>query len=181
MGVRKAILAVVMTLFATGAAGRSAEMKRYADYYLGFELSYPTSYKIRELPCSLARWLAEMGYQKLLYLSTGTGQNQGSILVLLDRRHFSLGTLETLHAHTGLVEPDKIQFGAHTFYLYSGGGGGVTYPDDYLYNLKGSILEISFGGPCPPGSKSPSKKTQEIEKKVLESFRVLVANGTGWK
>lgn len=92
---RRAVFAFLLTLFVTAAAGKAAEMKRYVDYYLGFELSYPASYEIKDLPCGTARWFAEMGYQKLLYLSTGTGQKLGHILLILDRRHFSLGTLET--------------------------------------------------------------------------------------
>lgn len=79
------------------------------------------------------------------------------------------------------MEPHKIQIGAHTFYYYGTGGGGVNYPDDYLDDLNGSIQEISFDGPYPPGSKSPSEETEQMEKKILESFRLLSANAPGGK
>lgn len=181
VGMKKAVFAVVMATFATCAGGQSGAMKRYVNCNLGFELSYSASYRMAELPCESARWFAEMGYQKLLYLSRGTGENQGNILLILDRRHFSLATLETRYAHTGWVEPRQIQIGAHTFYFYGAGGGGVNYPDDYLYNLKGLILDIEFDGPYASGSKSPVEDTQRMEKKILGSFRVLAVTApTEW-
>jgi hypothetical protein len=176
---RKAMFAVVLTLFATGAVGKSAEMKRYVNNGLGFELSYPASYRATNLPCRAARWFAEMGFQKLLYLSTSTGENQGNIFLIFDRRPFNLATLETAHAHTSWVEPHQIQIGKLTFFYYGTGGGGVTYPDDYLYDLNGLNLEISFDGPYPPNSKSPSEETRQMEKKLLESFRVFEPTGPG--
>jgi hypothetical protein len=178
---RKAMFAVVLALFATGAVGKSAEMKRYVDPWLGFELSYPASYRVKDLPCWVARAFAMEGFQNLLYLSTGTGEHQGNILLILDRRPFNLATLETVHAHTGWVEPHQVQIGKLTFFYYGTGGGGTTYPDDYLYNLNGSILEISFDGPYPPKSKSPSEETRQMEKKVLESFRVFAPTAPGGK
>lgn len=168
-----------MATIATCAAGQSAAIKRYVDYNLGFELSYPASYRVTELPCEFARWFAEMGCQKLLYLSRGTGQSQGNIALILDRRHFSLARLETGYAHTGWVEPRQIQIGTHTFYFYGAGGGGVTYPDDYLYDLNGLILNIKFDGPYASGSKSPTEETQQVEKKILGSFRVLAVTAPG--
>lgn len=181
MHMRKAMFAVVLTLFATRAVGKSAEMKRYVNSDLGFELSYPANYRVTDLPCGVARWFAEMGFQNLLYLSTGTGRNEGNIRLILDRRPFKLATLETVHAHTSWVEPDKIQIGTHTFFYYGTGGGGTTYPDDYLYDLNGLTLEISFDGPYPPGSKSPSEETRKMERKVLESFRLLSPTAPGGK
>lgn len=181
MRMRKTIFAVVLALFATGAAGKSMEMKRYVNKELGFELSYPASYEIKDLPCAVARWCAVNGRQSLLYVSKGTGQNRGNISVMLDRQPFSLRRLETAYAHTGWVEPHQIQIGNHTFYFYGTGGGGVTYPDCYIYNLNGSILEISFDGPFPPDSKSPTEETRRIEKEVLETFRVFPANSPGGK
>lgn len=174
---KKAILGFVMAMCATYAAGQSGAMKRYryVDYSLGFELSYPASYRTTELPCVVARSLAREGLQSLLYVSKGAGENQGNILLILDRRHFSLATLETRYAHTGWEEPQQVQVGAHTFYLYGAGGGGTTYPDDYIDNLNGLILEIRFDGPYVSGSKSPVEETQQVEKKVLRSFRVLAA------
>lgn len=170
---KEAIFGCVMAMCAICAAGQSAAMKRYVNYNLGFELSYPASYRVTDLPCVVARSLAREGLQSLLYVSRGAGENQGKILLILDRRHFSLVTLETRYAHTGWEEPQQVQVGAHTFYFYGAGGGGTTYPDDYIYNLKGLILEMRFDGPYPPKSKSPTEETQQMEKKILGSFRVL--------
>ena|SRR5690348_18514520 len=167
---KKAVFAVVMATFATCAAGQSAAMKRYVDYNLGFELSYPASYRVTELPCVVARSLAREGLQSLLYVSRGAGRSQGNIALILDRRHFSLATLETRYAHTGWEEPQQVQVGAHTFYFYGAGGGGTTYPDDYIYNLNGLILEMRFDGPYASGRKSPVEETQQMEKKILGSF-----------
>ncbi|HEX5411540.1 MAG TPA: hypothetical protein VFZ27_06730 [Terriglobia bacterium] len=178
---KKAVFAVVIATFAACAAGQSAAMKRYVNYNLGFELSYPANYRVTDLPCEFARWFARMGYQKLLYLSRGTGQSEGNIALILDRSHFSLARLETGYAHTGWEEPRQIQIGTHTFYFYGVGGGGVNYPDDYLYDVNGLILDIKFDGPYTSGSKSPTEETQQVEKKILKSFRVLAVKApTEW-
>lgn len=170
---RKAILAVVLAVFATGPFGKSAEMKRYVNSGLGFELSYPASYRATELPCGVARWYTYWGFQNLRYLSTGTGHDKGNIFLILDRRPFSLATLEATHAPTGWDEPHKMQVGKHTFFFYGAGGGGVAYPDQYFYDLNGLTLEVKFDGPYPPFHKSPSEETRQVEKKVLKSFRVF--------
>jgi hypothetical protein len=173
--VKKAIIAVVLTVSVTGAVGQCTGMKRYVDNSLGFELSYPASYRVTDLPCRFATGFALEGFQSLLYVSTGTGRNHGNILLILDRRHFSLATLQTVHAHTGWVKPDRIQIGKLTFYYYGVGGGGVAYPDDYFYDLGGAILEISFDGPYPTNSKTPSVATKQMERRVLESLRLFAA------
>jgi hypothetical protein len=178
---KKAIFAVVLAVSVRGAFGQSTEMKRYVNSGLGFELSYPASYRVTDLPCRVARWFAERGFQKLLYLSTGTGEKQGNILLSLDRRPFNLATLERAYAHTGWVEPHQIQIGKHTFFYYGTGGGGEKSSDDYLYNLNGLILRISFDGPYPPRSKSPSEQTRQLEEEVLESFRLFAPTAPGGK
>jgi len=100
------------------------------------------------------------------------------MLVALDRRRFSLEAIETYYAHTGWDQPFSFRVGGKTFYYFGTGGGGVMYPDTFLYDLNGRILVIEFDGPYPEG-KSPSDETRGIEKVVLQSFRPRGKAGPG--
>ena len=53
---------------------------------------------------------------------------------------------------------------------YGPGGGGVSYPDGYYFNLHGKILVIDFDGPYE-NDKTPTPETKKMELKVLASFR----------
>ncbi|MGA8877762.1 MAG: hypothetical protein WCC25_08625 [Candidatus Korobacteraceae bacterium] len=59
-----------------------------------------------------------------------------------------------------------------TFYYYGPGGGGVCYPDQFFYNLRGKTLTVSFTGPCVD-DKTPSPQTKVIEQEMLASFRTF--------
>jgi len=146
-------------------------MKTYVNDSVGFELVYPATYRVADLPCSLARWAAHRGAQSLLYVSIGAEPQAGSIHIALDMHKFSMTTLQA-YAHTGWEGPEKIQAGENTFYYSGVGGGGVQYPDDYFYDLNGHILIISFVGPYPPNENTPSGRTKAMERKVLESFQL---------
>jgi hypothetical protein len=51
-------------------------------------------------------------------------------------------------APTGIESPpEPRRMGQNTFYYYGPGGGGVSYPDGYYFNLRGKILVIDFDGP----------------------------------
>ena len=52
------------------------------------------------------------------------------------------------------------------------GGGGVEYPDQFFFNLKGKTLYIVFDGPYI-NDKTPADETKKIEEKVLASFRTF--------
>lgn len=145
-------------------------MQRYVDDSVGIELSYPASYRVTDLPCQVAQWAAGRGLQSLLYVSEGAGDRTGKILVALDRREFSVQTLQELYAHTGWVAPDQMQIGKHTFYYYGVGGGGVDYPDSFFYNLDGHILLIEFEGPYPPNDKTTLERTKQMELEVLKTL-----------
>jgi hypothetical protein len=74
-------------------------------------------------------------------------------------------------APTGIDSPpEPVRIGKNTFYYYGPGGGGVSYPDGYYFNLRGKILVIDFDGPYE-NDKTPTLETKKMELKVLASFR----------
>jgi hypothetical protein len=80
-------------------------------------------------------------------------------------------------APTGFDSPPEPQrIGQNTFYYYGTGGGGVSYPDGYYFNLHGKILAIDFDGPYE-NDKTPTPETNQMEQKVLASFREFWASG----
>ena len=167
----KAVAVLALFLFGIVAAcGQSQASRLFSDPYLGFELFYPATYEIADLPCGVARWAASNGYQSLLYVQQGRSQDAASIHVTVDRRRFSMENLMQLHSRAD-EEPTIVKVGEIVFYYYGRGGGGVSYPDEYFYNLDGNILGIKFDGPYPPHDNSPTPRTKAMERKVLESFR----------
>jgi hypothetical protein len=79
-------------------------------------------------------------------------------------------------APTGIESPpEPLQVNGETFYYYGPGGGGVSYPDQYFFNLKGKTLYISFDGPYAheKGEKGPSYETKQMEIQMLASFRTF--------
>jgi len=170
LGMNKTAAVVALILFGIAAAcGQSQTLRRFSDSYLGFELSYPATYEVADLPCGVARWAASNGYQSLLYVQQGHSQNAASIHVTVDRRRFSMDNLMQLHSRAD-EEPTIVKVGKNVFYYYGRGGGGVSYPDEYFYNLDGNILGIKFDGPYPPHDNSPTAQTKAMERRVLESF-----------
>jgi hypothetical protein len=75
-------------------------------------------------------------------------------------------------AHTGELEPKRIDAAHGTFYFYGGGGGGVDYPDDFYVGSHGRTFSIDFVGPYS-GDKIPSAETKRIEPELLASFRTF--------
>ena len=66
--------------------------------------------------------------------------------------------------------PEPIKIGRYTFYYYGPGGGGVCYPDEYFFNLRGKTLNIDFDGPCR-NDKTPTPEIKEIERRLLSCSR----------
>ena len=163
---------ILVLLFCGNASSQAASMKLYVNVDFGFELSYPAEYDRTDLPYNVAVMCANNGLEALLYVSTGTSQQAGSILVTLDRQEFSLAAISARYTH-GADNPETRVIRKNTFY-YFGGGGGVDTPDDYLYDLDGRILRISFDW---PNTNTPSEQKKQIEQSVLETFhRVKPAN-----
>lgn len=171
----KAFAVAALIWCSIAAFGQSRTLRLYTDPNLGFELSYPATYRASDLPCHVAQWAASHGYQSLLYVREGDSEDAGSIHVTVDRRRFNLENLRQLHSRAD-EQPTMVKVGTNAFYYYGRGGGGVSYPDEYFYNLDGNILEISFDGPYPPNDNSSSAETKGIENKVLESFRRVAGN-----
>ena len=71
-------------------------------------------------------------------------QAEGEIYVWIDRR-FKPQQLDEISRSGNAPEPTQIN--GTTFYYVGPGGGGVDYPDDYLFKLQGKILHIEFDGP----------------------------------
>jgi len=151
-------------------------LSNYLNQRLAFELSYPSSYQRLPSPQSYREH-----WEVLLYATTGSGQARcedegecdkfGTMIVALDRRRFDLQTIQRYYAHTGWEQPEPFRVDGNTFYWYGPGGGGVSYPDTFLYDLNGRVLIIEFDGPYAQGSKSPTEETKGIEKIALQSFR----------
>jgi len=69
----------------------------------------------------------------------------------------------------GPPQPKIIE--GQVFYYYGPGGGGVCYPDQFFYDLKGKPLYLAFTG-CID-DKTPPPETKDIEQKVLATFRTF--------
>jgi hypothetical protein len=95
---------------------------------------------------------------------------EGEIYLWLDRRPFKLKRLEDMSRSGNPPEPTEI--GGLTFYYNGPGGGGVEYPDEYFFNLRGKLLHIEFDGPYP-NDNHPSDETKELEPKLLATFRTF--------
>lgn len=75
------------------------------------------------------------------------------------------------YAPTGQEGPPEPKIIAgQVFYYYGPGGGGVCYPDQFFYDLRGKPLSIAFTGPCVD-DKTPTPETKKMEDKVLETFQ----------
>ena len=91
---------------------------------------------------------------------------------ILENKPFDLNSF-VKGAPTGYDEPPSpVEEGDNTFYVYGAGGGGVEYPDQFFFNLKGKTLYIVFDGPYI-NDKTPADETKKIEEKVLASFRTF--------
>jgi hypothetical protein len=78
----------------------------------------------------------------------------------------------TRFAPTGMEDhsPQHIPAAHGDFYYYGPGGGGVEYPDDFYFGIRGRTFSISFSGPYST-DKTPDPETKRIEPEVLASFR----------
>lgn len=85
---------------------------------------------------------------------------------------FSTSSL-VMMAPTGIESPpEPVHAGKNKFYYYGPGGGGVSYPDGYYFNLRGEILVIDFDGPYA-NDKTPTAATKEMALKVLATFSIF--------
>jgi len=68
--------------------------------------------------------------------------------------------------------PEPMKAGPNTFYYYGPGGGGVSYADQYFFDLKGKTLYVFFDGPYV-NDKTPSAETKALEPQLLSTLRVF--------
>lgn len=131
----------------------------YADPDHHFCFRYPRSYK------PIAKPKAQCRGPKL-----HDGKTSADIYICASNDPFRLSEF-VKNAPTGIDSPpEPVPIGRNTFYYYGPGGGGVSYPDGYFFNLNGKTLYISFDGPYD-NDKTPSEEAKTMEKTVLESFR----------
>jgi len=130
----------------------------YVDRMQGFCFQYPSTYK--RVPNAVKR--SDLVTFQRLY-------SDAKVFVWVDEKPFDLESF-VKSAPTGYVSPpEPIQIGQQTFYYYGPGGGGVSYPDQYFFNLRGKTLYITFDGPYI-NDKTPSRETKMLERQVLATF-----------
>ncbi|OGI67713.1 hypothetical protein A3A05_00980 [Candidatus Nomurabacteria bacterium RIFCSPLOWO2_01_FULL_41_12] len=140
--------------------------KTYTNTKYGFEFNYPDNFKVILDEDTSHEDFAV--YTIKLYDS----KTKAHIEVDLTNNKFDISNMKTF-APTGNVNaPEKMAFNQNIFYYYGPGGGGVYYPDRYLYDYKGRILEFVFAGPWE-NDKTPSAQTKQIEKEMLNSFKLI--------
>lgn len=140
----------------------------YVDRLHGFCFSYPPTHepvaepwleKYTHAPNKSAldylRKAAKQG--RMLRLQNKQDAGVSIDVFLYNDRPFDLESFVS-GAPTGIESPpERREFGTETFYYYGPGGGGVDYPDQYFFNLKGKTLLIAFDGPYID-DKTPSRR-----------------------
>jgi hypothetical protein len=158
-----------------GASAKERHWHKYVNQEYGFSFWYPSTYKAVPLPPLSEYDKQYRSYDKGLLLLQRRDNPEVKIWVRIDVRPFNLKTMGQDHSPTGW-DPDWIPeghlIGRHEFFFYGAGGGGVSYWDQCLVEVKGKTLEIYFDGPYE-NSKSPNAETQELEPEILKTFRTL--------
>ncbi len=135
-----------------------ADWQTYTNSEYGFEFKYPTNYSIKS------------SENYLVYLVDAS--NNASISLNVTGQ-FNLESIKDNYAPTGSTTlPEAVTSGQNTFYYYGPGGGGVSYPDQYFYDLSGQLLTISFDGPYA-NDKTPTAQTKQIESQMLSTFKFI--------
>lgn len=132
-----------------------AHWRTFVDWTHRFCFRYPRTFKL----------IRDVSERKSIVVL----RSKGDIYVYLDKR-FKPQEIDEITRSGNPPEPTQIN--GFTFYYVGPGGGGVDYPDDYLFNLRGELLNIEFDGPYPHGT-SPFEETQKLEPKLLATFRTF--------
>jgi hypothetical protein len=154
----------------------------YVDRVHGFCFSYPPTYAPVAQPC-LEKYTHSPDKKSLEYRRKAAQevrllrlQNERdttvSIVFFIEDQPFNLESF-VAGAPTGIEDPPEPKhIGIETFYYYGPGGGGVEYPDNYFFDLKGKTLTITFDGPYV-NDKTPSLETKNMEEELLGTFRTF--------
>lgn len=150
--------------------------KTYVDRVHGFSFAYPPIYKrIRRPGVGVDRPGGDESTDKVAAegrIGLLHQRSDAEIDLVLQDTRFDLDSFAAQHAPTGVEGPPfPVQAGDNTFYVYGSGGGGVQYPDQVFFNLKGKTLYIVFDGPYD--GRSPTRETEQIESEMLASFRTF--------
>lgn len=167
------ILAPSLPLADIASLGTPPGWKTYVDRVHGFAFAYPPIYKRIRRPDSRENWEEQMkAAAEGRWVGLRHQRSDARIDFILENKPFDLNSF-VKDAPTGYDEPPSpVEEGDNTFYVYGAGGGGVEYPDQFFFNLKGKTLYIVFDGPYI-NDKTPADETKKIEEKVLASFRTF--------
>jgi hypothetical protein len=152
--------------------------KTYTDKLHRFRISYPPNYKLTHIgkpkmvqPRDGEKYIVRYGPVGAVLLTRPT-HSDAAIVIYVSGKPFDLQRF-VRQAPTGVEQPPlRIRVGDKTFYYYGPGGGGVCYPDQYFYNLRGKTLYMDFEGPCV-NDKTPDAATKALEPVMLASLRVM--------
>jgi len=154
--------------------------KTYVNEKYGFCFSYPPIYtpvdepwgpKYTDIP-DYSRQLQKAAEGGRLSRLDDAQEAGDSVIVQIGTEPFDLQDLVKC-APTGEESPPRpSEIRGRTFYYYGPGGGGVCYPDQFFYNLRGKTLTLSFMGPCVD-DKTPTPQTKVIEQEMLATFRTF--------
>ena len=148
------------------ASSSSMGVRKFSDKATGISFDWPENYVMAQItPADITdnvdRMIAKFKHESL----------DSKIGLYVSKSPFSLQQIRYYYAPTGLesINPEKQTFGTKIFYYYGAGGGGVSYADQYFYNLNGKLLVFYFDGPYS-NEKSPNDYAKSVAKKLLTSF-----------
>lgn len=157
-----------------------AGWKTYINERYRFCFSYPPVYRPIAEP-----WLEKYTHDAEASSQVRQAAEEGLLLRLVHTQYPEVcicGTvgaeawdLQSLarYAPTGEEGPPKPKLiEDQVFYYYGPGGGGVSYRDQFFYDLRGKTLYIMFNGPYSD-DKTPPPETKKIEAQVLATFRTF--------
>jgi hypothetical protein len=107
-----------------------------------------------------------------------TDKGHALVAILLGKAAFNLQGLIPW-APTGITTPPApVHFGGETFYYYGPGAAASRIRISTFSIFAAKMLQLIFDGPYRGDSNSPDEPTQQIEKKMLASFRTFNPTST---